>query len=167
MNSPSALWLENLSITAFPVSAISHSASSFLFKRLAEICFPVSMSSLYLIFMTVAGSFWVPILMRKLLPSVSSWSSIQRIDAVNILETERCVPFTNTDPRETSTSRSRVTVTGCPMRASSASRSVTRMEETFASSRLGSTVSVSPTDTWPLVISPANPLNDLFGLHTL
>ena len=102
----------------------------------------------------------------KFLPMVSGTSSIQRISALKLAAWRTWLPFSSTQPRETSTSRFSWIVTGWPLKADSASRSATRIFLTWASSPLGLDVTVSPTAMLPLSICPWNPRNSWFGRQT-
>ena len=147
--------------------AMSQTAISFLYSRDAARLSPEWISTLYLTAITVAGSIFVPIFIRKFLPCTNSVSSIQRIDAVNILLTFSCVPLTRTHPRDTSTSRFNCTVSACPLCASCTFLSATKIDCTHALSPLGSTVISSPAEMLPDDTCPWNPRKSAFGLHTL
>ncbi len=149
MKQPSPLCPANVSYTASSAMAMSQTAISFLYSCAAARCSPEWMSTLYLTAITVAGSIFVPILIRKFFPWTSSISSIQRIDAVNILLTFSWVPLTRTHPRDTSTSRFSCIVSGCPFPASSTLRSARKIDCTHAFSPLGSTMTSSPAEMLP------------------
>ena len=95
----------------------------------------------------------------KFLPMESGTSSIQRISALKFAAWRTWLPFSSTQPRETSTSRLSWIVTGCPLNADSASWSATRIFLTSACSPLGCEVIVSPTAMLPLSIWPWKPRN--------
>ena len=93
---------------------ISQTAISFLKSSSVWTSAPELTSILQRIFMTVAGTCWVPILSQKLRPATREWSSIQSRWMTKSEPTSRELSISSTHPREVSISRSRVIVTAWP-----------------------------------------------------